>query len=69
MADAVLDANTERVMLAVGPEGGWNDFEIALLERRGFQPIGLGARTLRVDTACIALLGILHDALGNRGLA
>ena len=66
VGDALDDPHGARVLLAVGPEGGWNDFEIALLEQRGFQQVGLGARTLRVDTACIALLGILNDAIGNR---
>ena len=61
---AVTDA-THGVLLAVGPEGGWNEFELALLERHGFHQVSMGPRTLRVDTACIALLGIVHDALGG----
>lgn len=53
----------DRVLLAVGPEGGWNAFEMDLLESRGFVPAGMGARILRSDTACIALLAIVHDAV------
>ena len=53
----------ERVLLAIGPEGGWNDFELNLLEARGFARVGMGPRTLRTDTACIALLAVVHDAL------
>jgi RsmE family RNA methyltransferase len=49
-----------RVLLAVGPEGGWDDFELRLLFGRGFSPVSLGARTLRTDTACIALLAALR---------
>ena len=53
-------ANTdERVLLAIGPEGGWNDFELNLLEQHRFTRVGMGARTLRTDTACIALLSLL----------
>jgi len=55
----VIDAvrhQTGRVLLAVGPEGGWNDFELTLLQSHGFTPVGMGPRTLRVDTACIALI-------------
>ena len=52
-----------RLLLAIGPEGGWNDFEIALLEAHGFQSAGMGPRTLRTDTACIALLALVHDAM------
>ena len=51
-----------RILLAVGPEGGWNDFEIDLLEAHGFQSVAMGPRTLRTDTACIALLALVHDA-------
>ncbi len=52
-----------RAMLAVGPEGGWNAFELALLQQRGFESVGLGTRVLRTDTACIALLALLHETL------
>jgi 16S rRNA (uracil1498-N3)-methyltransferase len=45
-----------RVLLAVGPEGGWNDYELALLQSHRFTPVSMGPRTLRVDTACIALI-------------
>ena len=54
---------TGRVLLAVGPEGGWNAFELRLLESHSFRPVSLGRRTLRSDTACVALLAIVHDAL------
>jgi len=50
----------ERVLLAVGPEGGWDDFEMGLLESRGFRPVSMGTRTLRTDTACVALLATLR---------
>ena len=53
----------ERLLLAVGPEGGWNGFETDLLEAHGFQRIGMGPRTLRTDTACVALLALVHDAM------
>lgn len=53
----------ERVMLAIGPEGGWNDFEMALLHAHGFMSVGIGPRTLRSDTACIALLALAHEAV------
>jgi 16S rRNA (uracil1498-N3)-methyltransferase len=53
----------DRHLLAVGPEGGWNDFELDLLEQHGFRTVGIGPRTLRVDTACVALLAILQDSL------
>jgi 16S rRNA U1498 N3-methylase RsmE len=62
----VRESVEERVLLAVGPEGGWNDFEVQLLETHGFQPVGMGSRTLRTDTACIALLAVVQDAIRSR---
>jgi 16S rRNA (uracil1498-N3)-methyltransferase len=60
---STVGEDTRRVLLAVGPEGGWNTFELALLQAHGFQPVSLGPRTLRVDTACVALLALLHASL------
>ena len=38
-------------VLAIGPEGGWIPFELALLAAHGFSSFGLGPRILRVETA------------------
>ena len=46
-------------VLAVGPEGGWTDEEVARLEEKGFVRMSLGPRILRTDTALIALLSRL----------
>lgn len=62
----VRESAEERVLLAIGPEGGWNDFETALLAAHGFRSGGLGPRTLRSDTACVALLALVHDAIAQR---
>ncbi|MBR4615046.1 MAG: 16S rRNA (uracil(1498)-N(3))-methyltransferase [Kiritimatiellae bacterium] len=48
-----------RPLLAVGPEGGWTDAEVELLESRGFRRLSLGPRVLRTDTAVVALLSRL----------
>jgi RsmE family RNA methyltransferase len=55
----------ERVLLAVGPEGGWVPFELELLRARGFAVVGLGPRTLRTDTACIGLMSVLAEHLSG----
>ena len=52
-----------RVLLAVGPEGGWTPFELELLAAHGFESVSWGPRTLRTDTACAVLLGLIHAAL------
>ena len=48
-----------RVVLAIGPEGGWVPFEVALLEARGFVPFSLGPRPLRVEVAVPYALGAM----------
>jgi RsmE family RNA methyltransferase len=63
LTDAVRDHSGARVLLAVGPEGGWTTFELDVLAAHGFQAAGTGARTLRSDTACIALVALAHEAL------
>jgi 16S rRNA (uracil1498-N3)-methyltransferase len=63
MADIVHEQRSSRALLAIGPEGGWNDFELDLLRAHDFHTVSMGARVLRADTACIALLALLHDAL------
>ncbi|HEV8234512.1 MAG TPA: RsmE family RNA methyltransferase, partial [Gemmatimonadaceae bacterium] len=60
LRDVVLGSQEARILLAIGPEGGWNAFELGLLAEHGFQSGGMGQRTLRTDTACIALLAIAH---------
>ncbi|MGO4323333.1 16S rRNA (uracil(1498)-N(3))-methyltransferase [Pseudomonas sp. KB_12] len=52
-------ALTEPVTLAIGPEGGWIPYEIDLLAKAGLQPVQLGERILRVETAVTALLARL----------
>lgn len=54
MAPTDLD---EPVTLAIGPEGGWIDYEVDWFVEQGFQCVGFGARILRVETAVPALIG------------
>ena len=55
-----VDGNRQLpLLLAIGPEGGWTDDEVALLEEHGFARYSLGSRILRTDTATIALLAQL----------
>lgn len=58
----VVQSGTGRVLAAIGPEGGWNDFELDQFHRAGFSCIGMGPRILRSDMACISLLSLIQDA-------
>lgn len=52
-------------VLAVGPEGGWSDKELAALTAAGAQPLVLGSRVLRAETAVLAGLSVLQHRLGD----
>lgn len=52
-------ALTEPVTLAIGPEGGWIPYEVDKLQAAGLQPVQIGPRILRVETAVTALLSRL----------
>ena len=42
--------------MAIGPEGGWNEFEISLMEDKGFIKYKLSENILRVENAITAAL-------------
>ncbi|MBX2860147.1 MAG: 16S rRNA (uracil(1498)-N(3))-methyltransferase [Vampirovibrio sp.] len=47
---------TQPVVLAVGPEGGWTQEEVEILMGLNFQPVSLGDRVLRAETAAMAAI-------------
>lgn len=54
-------ADTSHAIIAIGPEGGWNDYEVARFIEAGFSPFSLGQRILRVETAVPAAVGRLTE--------
>ncbi len=61
LTEVIRSRRDARLLLAIGPEGGWNAFELGLLEQHGFVAAGMGPRTLRTDTACVALLALAQS--------
>jgi 16S rRNA (uracil1498-N3)-methyltransferase len=57
---------TPTLSLAVGPEGGWTEDEIASSAARGFLEASLGENILRTETAVIASLAVVQFALATR---
>ena len=47
------------VSVIIGPEGGFSEEEAREAEAAGFQPISLGRRILRTETAGMAVLAML----------
>ena len=57
------NGNKRKVVVAVGPEGGWEEpDELDLFSSHGFEQITLGSRILRSDCAVVSLLSLAHDA-------
>lgn len=56
------DDAAEGVTVLVGPEGGIEEDEIALLEGGGWRRASLGASILRFETAGIAAIGVVRAA-------
>ncbi|MDD2581625.1 MAG: 16S rRNA (uracil(1498)-N(3))-methyltransferase [Desulfuromonadaceae bacterium] len=53
------------VIVAIGPEGGFDPLEVRHFTQHGFQPVSLGARILRTETASIAILAVIHYIWGE----
>jgi 16S rRNA (uracil1498-N3)-methyltransferase len=56
---------TTPLILACGPEAGFSDAEEARLQRAGFQPVRMGPRILRTETAALAALAALNALAGE----
>src|SRR5882757_9494428 len=56
----------DRVLVLVGPEGGWTDAERMHAAAAGWIPVTLGPQILRAETAAMAALAVVGAAwLGN----
>jgi 16S rRNA (uracil1498-N3)-methyltransferase len=63
LSEAITPA--KRLMLFIGPEGGFSDAELSLLQERRFAFLSLGARRLRSETAAVAAITLLLSCSGE----
>ncbi len=53
-------AAANNVLILIGPEGGFSHTEAEAAQRAGAQPISLGSRILRTETAALVVLSVLN---------
>ena len=64
------EAKQSRIIrIAVGPEGGFSDEELALALAHGWRKVNLGPRILRVETAAIVLAAHAIGWMSNNAAA
>lgn len=61
---ADIAASAQPLALVIGPEGGFSDTERQQILDSGCQPLWLGSRILRVETAVHVAIGHLGNAVG-----
>lgn len=56
---------TSDIALLIGPEGGFSEHEVQYAVKQDFQPLSLGPRILRTETAAITALSVLQAIGGD----
>lgn len=64
---AVPETADSRILLVIGPEGGWSVAERDAAHEQGFTSVSLGPRILRAETAAVAALTIVQSRIGELG--
>ncbi len=54
------------ICVAVGPEGGFEEGEVAWLKEQKFMPLTLGENILRTETTPLVVLSIIFYELNTR---
>lgn len=58
-----LSPDTDSLLLAFGPEGGWTEQELGAFRQAGWTPASLGKTILRAETAVIASVAVVASIL------
>jgi 16S rRNA (uracil1498-N3)-methyltransferase len=67
--EVLRDAQAPDAAIAIGPEGGWTDAELAAARGSHFVEASLGDNILRAETGVITALAVLEYAIGGPGTA
>lgn len=65
LAEALPPRPPAGIAVLVGPEGGFDDGEVAAVAAAGFLPVHLGPRILRTETAGLAVAAVLQYLYGD----
>ncbi len=61
----VVPFNRRKIVIAIGPEGGWSEKDRAILSTQGFRGLRIGPRVLRTETAGLAAIAALQAKFGD----
>ncbi len=67
LQSGISESPPASIVLAIGPEGGWTEDEIAGAIAAGYHPVSLGTRILRTVTAPLVALSLLAAVCEGRG--
>jgi 16S rRNA (uracil1498-N3)-methyltransferase len=63
LSKVVSSRDFERILVLVGPESGFSDSELQILQRAGAVPSRYGDHRLRMETAAVVLPALIIDSL------
>ena len=67
LTHALAEMQPKRVFILIGPEGGFENSEVEQARVAGFQPLGLGPRILRAETATLSAAALVQFLWGDMG--
>lgn len=65
LRDLIVPKSLRDIAVLIGPEGGLTPAEVETAKGYGFQPVTLGQRKLRAETAAVAVLAIVQNLWGD----
>ena len=63
LRDVLAEDREDKIVLAIGPEGGWSEDEMQLFQNTGWISASLGSTILRAETAAIAATAVVVSEL------